>query len=663
MHSIGSVSRRWVRRILVAAVLAGLLGAGTGPGHGGSHALASTCVTTVSGPLPGSATWTAAGSPYCVTGNISVGQGLTLTVQPGVEIDFNAGLGLQVDGTLIARGLPTQPITFTASGSTSAGFWKGIQLSALAVPTRYNAAGQYVSGSIIQYATVQYAGGTAAYGALELDQLVLVDHSSVLNTTNVGIYAGVVSGVRFTNNTISANNCYTCTVGGGINAGPDSTITGNTISGNGCYSCVNSSGGIYAGNNSTITGNTISGNGCYSCSSGGIYAGPDSTITGNTISGNSCEKVCSGGGINAGNNSTITGNTVEGNFAGENGGGIFAGTYSTIAGNTISGNTAGFYDATYEVGGGIDAAAGDVITSNTVSGNVAPSGGGIYVSGGSITISATVISGNQVIDLGAGIYCYACDRSDVLQGNTVISNTGEYGVSGSTVAGVDVSGYPTMSQNTLCDNSPYDLADDNASSPSTTLNVPNNYWGTLSPAVISAHIYDVQDNAARERVVYTPILPSPAPGTQSCSLPDLTVSALSRPPAVASVGSSVAMTDTTTNSGGAPAGATTTRYYLSVTRKKSASAVLLTGGRAVPSLAAGQSSTGTTTVTIPATTTVGTYYVLACANDLRMVTENNYTNDCGASHAQMQVTPAGQGSGQSGPMEDTGDTPPSDPGP
>jgi subtilase family serine protease len=143
---------------------------------------------------------------------------------------------------------------------------------------------------------------------------------------------------------------------------------------------------------------------------------------------------------------------------------------------------------------------------------------------------------------------------------------------------------------------------------------------------------------------------------------DLVVSALSNPPASAAAGGSFAVTDTTANQGTATAGASTTRYRLSLDSTITGSDPLLTGTRAVPSLAAGGSSSGTTTVTIPLSLTPGTYYLGACADDLGAVAESNETNNCRASTTTIQVTGGGGtfsisgnvstsgGGGDSGPL-------------
>jgi subtilase family serine protease len=60
----------------------------------------------------------------------------------------------------------------------------------------------------------------------------------------------------------------------------------------------------------------------------------------------------------------------------------------------------------------------------------------------------------------------------------------------------------------------------------------------------------------------------------------------------------------------------------------------------VPALAAGASSSGSVTATIPASTAVGVYFVLACADDTGAVPETNENNNCRASAGTVQVTPA-----------------------
>jgi hypothetical protein len=127
-------------------------------------------------------------------------------------------------------------------------------------------------------------------------------------------------------------------------------------------------------------------------------------------------------------------------------------------------------------------------------------------------------------------------------------------------------------------------------------------------------------------------------GTIQVTAPDLKVTAVSNPPASVKQSGSFNATDTTANVGTGPAGASTTRYYLSLDKIRGAGDVLLGGSRAVPPLAAGATSKGTVGVTVPPSTPIGTYYLLACADDLKVVKESKEGNNCRASQTQVQVT-------------------------
>jgi len=45
--------------------------------------------TNVSGTISSDSTWDISGSPYIVTGNLTVASGATLTVDPSVVVQFN----------------------------------------------------------------------------------------------------------------------------------------------------------------------------------------------------------------------------------------------------------------------------------------------------------------------------------------------------------------------------------------------------------------------------------------------------------------------------------------------------------------------------------------------------------------------------------------------
>ncbi len=81
--------------------------------------------TPVSGTVVTS-TWLASGSPYRVTGDITVPVGETLTIETGVEVLFNIDVPFLVEGSLQAIGTETDNIRFL-KGTVAE--WGGIRIT------------------------------------------------------------------------------------------------------------------------------------------------------------------------------------------------------------------------------------------------------------------------------------------------------------------------------------------------------------------------------------------------------------------------------------------------------------------------------------------------------------------------------------------------------
>ncbi|TLZ56914.1 MAG: DUF1565 domain-containing protein [Methanobacteriota archaeon] len=75
--------------------------------------------TSVSGTLTTNTTWSPSGSPYLVTGDILVPSGITLTVDPGVQVRFDktppASHSIVVAGTILSVGRSDLRVTFTSN--------------------------------------------------------------------------------------------------------------------------------------------------------------------------------------------------------------------------------------------------------------------------------------------------------------------------------------------------------------------------------------------------------------------------------------------------------------------------------------------------------------------------------------------------------------------
>ena len=79
--------------------------------------------------------WEKSLSPYQVTGNIHIPNGLTLFIEPGVKVEFQGHYQLKVEGSLRAEGTLSDTILFTVSDTsgfarpdTTLGGWYGIRI-------------------------------------------------------------------------------------------------------------------------------------------------------------------------------------------------------------------------------------------------------------------------------------------------------------------------------------------------------------------------------------------------------------------------------------------------------------------------------------------------------------------------------------------------------
>lgn len=127
--------------------------------------------------------------------------------------------------------------------------------------------------------------------------------------------------------------------------------------------------------------------------------------------------------------------------------------------------------------------------------------------------------------------------------------------------------------------------------------------------------------------------------TVQVTRPDLIETGLGDPPAAAARGSSFFVTETVVNQSVVAADASTTRYYLSTDGV--AKTKRLNGTRTIGPLGPGAPSPAppTNSVSVPNNTVLGTYYLLACADDTTSVTESDETNNCQASATRVVVGP------------------------
>ncbi|MHC4664186.1 MAG: hypothetical protein ACYS8W_21185 [Planctomycetota bacterium] len=119
-------------------------------------------------PISGALTTVPAGD-YIANGMIIIQSGEVLVLEPGVTIYFDADMGIEVwdGGTLVANGSDTQPITMTANAALpTRGFWRGIYYD-----------NSYMPDNVLNYVTIEFAGGWNYTSAYEEDACIMLDSS------------------------------------------------------------------------------------------------------------------------------------------------------------------------------------------------------------------------------------------------------------------------------------------------------------------------------------------------------------------------------------------------------------------------------------------------------------------------------------------------------
>ncbi len=177
-------------------------------------------------------TWTESGSPYDLDATVSVKAGATLTIEPGVTVDFNAGSSamLHVYGAIHANGTTGSPITITSSQG----------LSGAGEPGQYRGIGIWSEGplSTISHTEFTYggtgSGGYQNYGVLEVGNgaPAVIDHDTFEHNKYSGLEVWAGSTATISYSTFSNNGDGVSILGSSTAASIDhSTISNNVSSG------------------------------------------------------------------------------------------------------------------------------------------------------------------------------------------------------------------------------------------------------------------------------------------------------------------------------------------------------------------------------------------------------------------------------------------------
>lgn len=206
--------------------------------------------TNVTGIIYSNSTWTQANSPYTLTGNVLVNNGVTLTIQAGTTVNLG-GYYIEVNGTLQAIGTSSNEITFNG---ISGGYITFDQYATNWIESTG-------TGCIIAYSTLNC--DPTGYGGASINiqnTSPKIINCVITDTSGYGIMNGWVGqGGQTSDSPIILNNIIT----GGIESSGNASISGNTIFG-GITTMIDRiinnlicSGGISVYGNCVIQNNTI----------------------------------------------------------------------------------------------------------------------------------------------------------------------------------------------------------------------------------------------------------------------------------------------------------------------------------------------------------------------------------------------------------------------
>ncbi|HWQ11526.1 MAG TPA: right-handed parallel beta-helix repeat-containing protein [Roseiflexaceae bacterium] len=348
------IPRNTRQLLLIALLLAVQTLCSALPGVHAQEAIATSC--TISEDITGDETW----SPeicatYLVTRSFTIGFDGRLTILPGTIVRFDPKTGLVVEGMLVARGTPERPITFDSSQpDPRPGDWTGVRFASNSVDTRFDDAGNYLDGSMMQYVTIAHGGGEQLLDPeanLALTSTtVYIDHVTVTNSATAGIHVESDDPLRITNNVITDNEgsgMYVSTNKLYFDPPIPSIIDGNTVS-------RNKSNGIWvlASRDTVISHNTVEENEYGGMKVDGLPLFPAYiTITNNLIADNffsEDDRLTCGGGIHGLRSIfSIESNIITGNTADTGGGVCTTSSAAQMHDNLFAENRAGNANSIY----------------------------------------------------------------------------------------------------------------------------------------------------------------------------------------------------------------------------------------------------------------------------------------------------------------------------
>jgi len=254
--------------------------------------------TFVSGLISSDTTWDLSGSPYIVVGDINIAEGVTLTIEPAVEVKFDGYYSISINGNLTAIGTETSRIIITSNKvDPSFNDWNRIQTNSEGYINMKYCNVSYGSSAIV---LVSSSGNNISHNNISSNSLHGIQLSSsfnnVITSNDLWNNGEGISLFTSTNNTVTTNTFKGANYGISLYSSSDNNISENI------FNLGNSGIYLFSSSNNDITNNTISKN-----LNKGIEFMSSST---NTLANNDISGVLNGIHFDLSNSNILIDNTI-----------------------------------------------------------------------------------------------------------------------------------------------------------------------------------------------------------------------------------------------------------------------------------------------------------------------------------------------------------------
>jgi len=168
--------------------------------------------TYVEGVITQNTTWTLVDSPFVLSGNLTVYQNATLTIEPSVEVKFGGVFSLFIYGGLAADGTDEKIIRFTSNKlEPAAGDWEAIVFASAQASSLTHCIIEYgVNGITVASGSLNIRNSKVDWnsqnGIIIMNGNVVIENSEIANNAMSGILISGTNQVTVHKNNIMSNH-------------------------------------------------------------------------------------------------------------------------------------------------------------------------------------------------------------------------------------------------------------------------------------------------------------------------------------------------------------------------------------------------------------------------------------------------------------------------